>query len=375
MKKTEILKLLKIRKNYISTEVLSKLSSHAFPNVVELKEELEILKNEQQLAKKIHENSSNDIKKLDCNHEVRITYHNLFTSHSTCTLCGKSINGDNCLNGTIYNDVNRNRYYASFPGSYDDEDYGFVQGIEEETTHTYILDILNNYNDDEEVDLVQEIKKLGLKDCTIYEKPFKKENYILIIGGSNKQYISSSSYLTSKSENLSMELAHYFTGLAKVNVEVIDSPEILASKKFQEYFPYQYSNTKFVPYDTYEEVIKEIESLSKFCPFDIIIDVSNLNKYDVNDSKINQSKVNLDLNNLFPNSFIISIAEFANLSKKELLEKLKERILEFNMVVGYDIDYRNKAKFYSLQNEKSELKEHDELYNLCDEVKKLVLKK
>ena len=62
--------------------------------------------------------------------------------------------------------------------------------------------ITNNYNDDEEVDLVQEIKKLGLKDCTIYEKPFKKENYILIIGGSNKQYISSSSYLTSKSENL-----------------------------------------------------------------------------------------------------------------------------------------------------------------------------
>lgn len=375
MRKIEILKLLKFRQDYISTEVLSKLSNHVFPNIAELKNEFDILKEEQQVAKEIHENSCNDIQNLECNHEVRITYHNIFTSHSKCTLCGKSINGDNCLNGTIYNDVNRNRYYASFPGSYDDEDYGFVQGVEEETTHKYILDILNNYNDEDEVDLVQEIKKLDLKECTIYEKPFKKENYILIIGGSNKQYISSNSYLTSKIENISMEIAHYFTGLAKANVEVLDSPEILASKKFQEYFPYQYSNSKFVPYNTYEELIKEINSLSGFCPFDLIIDVSNLNKYDVNDNQIKQTKIDLGLNNLFPKSFIISIKEFENLSKKEILEKLKEKILEFNILVGYETDCRNNGKFYSLQNEENELKEHNKLYDLCDEVKRLVLKK
>ena len=375
MKKKEILKLLNLRKDYTRTDVLFKLGSHVFPNIVDLKEEFQILKNEQQVAKEIHETSDKDIKELKCNHEVRITYHNIFTSHSSCTLCGTSINGDNCLNSTIYNDVNRNRYYASFPGSYDDEDYGFVQGVEEETIHKYILDILNNYTDEDEVDLVQEIKKLDLKDCTIYEKPFKKENYILIIGGSNKQYIGAGSYLTSKLKSLSLEIAHYFTGLSKVNVEVIESPESLALKKFQELFPYQYSNTKFVPYNTYEEIIKEINSLSGFCPFNLIINISNLNKYEVENGQIKQSKLDLNLKNLFPNSIVLSITEFQNLSKKEILEKLKEKILEFNMVIGYSTDYRDKSKFYSLQNGEDELKEDNELYNLCDKVKKLVFEK
>ncbi len=375
MKKKEILKLLNLRKEYNKTEVLSKFSKHFFPNNVELKEEFEVLKKEQQAALELHENSRNEIEKLECNHEVRITYNNIFTSNSRCTLCGKSINGDNCLNGTIYNDVNRNRYYASFPGSYDDEDYGFVQGVEEETTHNYMLSILEKYNDDEEVDLVSELKKLNLNDCTIYEKPFKREYYVLIIGGSNKQYISPDSYITSKSNSISMELAHYFTGLAKVNVEVIDSTETLSSKNFQDYFPHQYSGLKFVPYNTYEELVKEVNSLVNFCPFDLIIDLSNLNKYDVNDNKISESKKDLNFKNLFPFSFVINMKESKNLSSKEMLQILKEKILEFDMVAGYSMDNRDKPKIYSLVKEDDILNENNDIYGFCDSIKKLTLTK
>lgn len=375
MKKKEILKLLSLRKDYNKTEILSKFSNYFFPNNVELKEEFEVLKIEQQVAKELHENSGKKIEKMKCNHEVRITYNNIFTSNSRCTLCGKSINGDNCLNGTIYNDVNRNRYYASFPGSYDDEDYGFVQGVEEETTHNYILTILEEYNDEDEVDLVSELKKLNPNDCTIYEKPFKKEYYVLIIGGSNKQYISSDSYITSKPNQISMEIAHYFTGLAKVNVEVIDSTETLSSKIFQEYFPHQYSGSKFVSYNTYEELIKEVNSLVNFCPFDLIIDLSNLNKYEVNNNKISESKINLNLKDLFPCSFVINMEEIKNVSEKEILQILKEKILEFDMAAGYSIDNRNKPKIYSLEKEENAIKKNDEVYGFCDSVKKLALTK
>ncbi len=375
MKKKEILNLLNLRSTYINTEVLSNLGKHFPLNVLDLKNEIDILKKEQESAILLHKNSEEEIRKLECNHEVRLSYSNMFGTNSECVLCGKKINGDNFLNGTIYNDVNRNRYYASFRGDYNDEDEGLIPGVQESTIHSYILDILKNYDSEDEIDLVQEIKKLNLEDSKIYEKPFKKENYILIIGGSSKQYISKDSYITSLKNDLSIELSHYFLGISKTNVELIDSPDIITSKKFQEKFPYQSSNLKFVPYENYNELLKEINSLSGFCPFDLIINLANLNKYNISNGNVYQEDIDLKLKDFFPNSFIINMRQIDGLSDIEMLEKLKQFIMEYNLVVGYkDIGSNNKS-FYSFDVNKDNIENGVQVSSLCDSIKKLVFKK
>lgn len=375
MKKKEILNLLNLRTTYINTEVLSNLGTHFPLNVLELKNEIDILKKEQESAVLLHKESAEEIKKLDCDHEVRLSYSNMFGTNSECVLCGKKINGDNFLNGTIYNDVNRNRYYASFRGGYNDEDEGFIPGVEESTIHGYILDILKNYNSEDEIDLVQEIKKLNIDDCKNYERPFKKENYILIIGGSSKQYISKDSYISSSKNDLSIELAHYFLGISKTNVELIDSPDIIASKKFQENFPYQSSNLKFISYENYNELLNEINSLSGFCPFDLIINLANLNKFNISNGNIFQEEIDLKLKKLFPNSFIINMRQMDGLSDIEILEKLKQLIREYNLVVGYKNKSPNNNSFYSFDVNKDNIEDGVQISSLCDNIKRLVFKK
>lgn len=375
MKKKEILNLLNLRSTYKNTEVLSNLGKHFPLNVLDLKNEIDILKKEQESAILLHKNSEEEIRKLECNHGVRLSYSNMFGTNSECVLCGKKINGDNFLNGTIYNDVNRNRYYASFRGDYNDEDEGLIPGVQESTIHSYILDILKNYDSEDEIDLVQEIKKLNLEDSKIYEKPFKKENYILIIGGSSKQYISKDSYITSLKDDLSIELSHYFLGISKTNVELIDSPDIITSKKFQEKFPYQSSNLKFVPYENYNELLKEINSLSGFCPFDLIINLANLNKYNISNGNVYQEDIDLKLKDLFPNSFIINMRQIDGLSDIEMLEKLKQFIMEYNLVVGYKDNSSNNKSFYSFDVNKDNIENGVQVSSLCDSIKKLVFKK
>ncbi len=375
MKKRDIINLLNLRATYINTTTLSNLGTHFPLNVLELKNEIDILKKEQELAVELHKQSEQEIKKLECTHEVRLTYSCIFGCNSECVLCGKRINGDNFLNGTIYNDVNRNRYYVSFQGDYNDVDEGFIPGVEESIIHKYILEISKRYNDEDDIDLVQEFKELNLEDCKIYERPFKKENYILIIGGSNKQYISNDSYISSLRTDLSIELSHYFLGISKTNVELIDSPENISSKKFQENFPYQSSNFKYISYEDSDELLKEIESLSGFCPFDLIINLANLNTYVISNGNIFKDEIDLKLKELFPNSFIINMKQIDNLSDREVLEKFKQLILEYNLIVGYKNNISNNKTFYTLEENKENIVDGIQISSLCDNIKKLVFKK
>jgi hypothetical protein len=203
-----------------------------------------------------------------------------FGSISECVLCGQRINGDHLLNGTIYNDANRNRYYASFLGTYEDEEDGLVKGTNEDTIYKYINQILIGKDEDEEIDLVQEMKRANIEKCNIIDNPFKKEYYILIIGGSNRKMISNGNYITSPSQDISLHLAYYLKGLPNTNVEIIDNPETFKLDQYHKYFPYGPSSSmKCVSYETIQELMKEVNNLSTFCPFNLIIDASNLNDY------------------------------------------------------------------------------------------------
>lgn len=370
MKKKEIVELINLRKKYLKSEELTKFRDYMFPNIPGLKEEFDVLKKEYKAALIENKEALENSKNISCSHDVRNSYHGLFFSSSRCSICGKSINGNNCSNGTIYNDINRNRYYASFDGSYEDEDEGFIKGIDEEEIHEYIFDILKEFNDNDEVDLVSEFKKKNYANCIIHEEPYKQEYYILIIGGANRKILLDGSYITSINMDISLELAHYFSGIPKINMEVLDNPEIFTSQKCKEYFPYQYSNQKLQSYYNYEELIKEINSLAGSCPFDLIINTSNIADYTICDGDISKKEISLELEKLFPNSFIVNISNNQRISQIELLKKLKENISFCDMAASY-----GEGKIYSISEKDNNIVEDKPLEKFCDEIKVKIFKK
>lgn len=376
MKKYEILKLIEaneiIKKN---NDLLSITRDKRFenilidkecwfPNIEELKNEFNILAEEVQNAldetifyKKYIENSG-------CNHEIRLEHFGLFSHHSRCILCGKIATGDNCISWE--DSINRNKYCVDLVAKYqDDEDYDYVSdGYTNEQVYKIIINILKDKKDDDEVDLVQEFKKLNLQNCKINKEKKITENYILIIGGSNKQFVDNESYLYKKGLKIGLDFIKYFSGLLNTKVELIDNGEILESGNFKKIFPRKNYNLKFTDYTTTDE-LEKILSYQKEIPFEVIIDLSELYEYKINDGIISKESYSLKLNEWFPNSHIIRIG---NLSKKRLeeLSQYLKNIHDFDNLYVYQ-----NGKYYYLENDKIE---SDTLENACEKIKKLLRK-
>lgn len=372
MNKIEIIKIIQANRQINKNkEILSIITDkrldrvkdkyYWFPKIEELQKEFDILSHEIESAIKENNQNENYIKKCNCDHSVRLEYYGLFSDTYKCVFCGESISSDNCVNWEY--SINRNKYCASLVAKYqEDEDYGYIKdGYTKEQIYEIIMNILKDKNDDEEIDLVQEFKSLNLLNSKINEDKKVNENYILIINGSNKHYIDNESYLYKNGTKLGLDFIKYFSGILNTKVELIDNNEVLLSEEFKEYFPSNNYNLKFTKYDT----ISELESIlknQKDISFKLIIDLSELYKYSVENSVITKENYKLNISDYFPNSKIIKIG---NLSKKSL-EELSVYLHSFDNHYAYQNE-----TYYCLED--NDIKSMD-LESTCNKLKKLLKK-
>lgn len=333
-----------------------------FPKIDDLKEEFDILSKEVENSLDESRKYEKIIQNSSCNHEVRLEHYGLFGSHTVCIFCGKSISSDNCVNFEY--SINRNRYCVNLIAKYqDDDDYWDVsRGYTNEDVYKIIMNILKSKKDDEEVDLVQEFKKMNLKHCRINEEKTVNENYILIIGGTNKQYIDKESYIYKKSLKKSLDFFNYFSKLLNTKVELIDNIEVFLDNDKEKYFPNHNYNLKFMSYETVSDLEKNLLS-QKELPFKLIIDMSELYDYKISNDSITKESYNLGLDKYFPNSKIIKISNLSNKSLEELSEYLKNNL---EKIYAY---YDN--KYYYKENTQINF---ETLENACGKIKKLLKK-
>lgn len=344
MKKREILDLIKSNRIIKKNELLLSLTRNKnfqnikldeelwFPLIPELKEEFNILRKEVVETEKESNECQKIIAKSKCNHEVRLKHFGIFGSHSNCIFCNKTIMSDNCVNWEY--SINRNRYCIDFIAKYqDEEDYEYVEeGYTKEQIYLLIEEILKTKNDYEEIDLVQELKKLNLNNSEVKEKPYQKENYILIISGTNKYYVNNDTYLYKKKKsNIAIELLKYFSKLLNTKIELIDSDK--------HNIDYQNSKIKIEQYDTIEDINKLLNQQQEI-PFKIIIDISELYEYSIQNNSVEKKEVELNLEEMFPNSKVIKIKIFSNKKEEEIINYIKKQQLTTYI-------YQNKNYYYS----------------------------
>lgn len=371
MKKREIINLIEANRKIIENKDLVNMTKETtqlgftynrkiwLPNVEELKEEFEILKSEILDAINITEENEKIIKESKCSHEIRLEYWDCFTSSYKCIFCGNYVSSDNDV--TFGHSINRNRRTVTFVAKDQDKDI-IEEGFTEEDVYKLIIEILKDKDDDEEIDLVNEFKKLNLPKCEIDERKKVNENFILIIGGTNKENLENGTYITTNVSHINSEFIKYFRGLLYTKIETIENEEYLNSSEFKKSFSNTDFDLKLTQYNTIEELIKAL-NYEKEIPFKIIIDMTNLYSYKIKDNKLIKEKQVLNLSEIFPNSYIIKIED---LSKKEL-EEIKTILMNMkqeNESYGYDGE-----TYYYL--EEGELEETD-LNGTLKRIKKLL---
>ena len=375
MKKSEILKLIEanktIKKNcallsltrdkMVKTLLIDK--EYWFPNIDELKEEFDVLREEVQSSLDETANCKKYIQSMGCKHEVRLKYFGLFGGDSRCIFCDEIIAPNNCT--SFEYSINRNKYCVDLVAKYQDyDDYDDVEdGYTDEGVYEIIINILKDKEDDEEIDLVQEFKKLNLKNCKINEEKKVTENYILIIGGSNKQFVDDESYLYKKGLRVGIDFVKYFSSLLNTKVELIDNSETLESDDLKALLKDNY-NLKLTSYNTTEELEKILLKQRKI-PFKIIIDLTELYEYKVSNDTITKESVVLKLDEYFPNSHIIRIGNLSRMSLEELSNFLK------STKNSSDLYAYQSNKYYYLKDD--EIKS-DNLENTCGKIKRLLKK-
>jgi len=385
VKKREIIELINLNQT-IKKYDKSRDTSMLFININELKEifgelqeEFNVLQREIDTARKIVEDSKRAISLCKCDHQVRLQYSGCFINHSKCVLCNKEINGDNHYSSTIYNDVNRNRYTVMFKANFYDEnaECDLTDGYYKDDVYKIILDILEHRDDEEEIDLVQEIKKLNLDKCKVDERKKDKQYYILIVSGSNKQMISDRGYITSDKIPISTEFSYCLTGIPRVNVEVFDNKDAFISTEFKEKFGKNRSdNTRFVEYNTIEEFKREIDR-EKEVPFDIIIDMSSLYEYRIDNGEIISKKIDIDFKEIFPDSYVIKIDDYGKKNNIELLKLLNDKLLTYSEAYGYirknrNSFYASEEDFYMARDDNIRTADIDDV---CKNIRRVLVKR
>lgn len=342
MKKKDILRIIELNRTISKNQKLISLTRHErfpnikideeywFPDISDLNQEFAILK--QEIKEAIEENqlSIQTLKELtqDCSHTVRLQTNSFMISSSTCIFCKTHIYGDNTGDAnTIYNDINRNRNCVMFTEDRYDENYeDYIEGYTFQEVYDIILKILETKDNDEEIDLIQEIKQLKLDKCYVDERPIEKEYYVLIIGGSNTIKINENSFMTSNKTLTGAKLAKLLGGIPKIKVELLENPDTYSKDDFKKIFPYtNIVGYRFFTYESIEDLEKKLKN-EKDVPFTLIINASNLQEFTISNNQITTTSHNLNLSTLFPNSHIIDLLNYHDKDEKEILTDLKEKI-------------------------------------------------
>lgn len=379
MKKKEILELINAKQiiaknqnllstiqNNIFNYVHYESEKFWFPNIPELKDYFDILKKELMDAKNQTEEAENTIKQTKCTHEVRLNYHSLFISTNTCVLCGHHASSDNCI--SFKESLYRNKHTVTFSAKYQEDDDGPYE-VKDGKTSSELLEIitsiLNNYELDSEIDLVQEFSKLDLKGMTLNQETRKQENYILIIGGTNRQYIDKNKevYLSQKRKLDSTNFIKYFNGVLNTKIAVIEQKDVLKQKDIKQ-IEKDDQRIFFQDYNTLDGLDSALYQVENI-PFKLIIDLTELYDYQLQDENVTYSTHELNLKEQFPNSHIIRIRPLDE-EKIEVEEALKQA----NINEIYQTNEKN-PEYYYLDQEEVKKKDTEET---CNHLKMLLRK-
>lgn len=288
---------------------LAKDEKYWLPNIKGLESQLETLKKEIRNAQEENDKALNDLK--PCTHEVRIsTYEDLGigdTETHKCVLCGKYIAKPRKNNWYENTNAVVIKNKEQFDGDYW---YSYEKGMSKKEIMNIITNILNKYNDEDEIDLIKEFANLSLenKDINIYDQTKNNHKFILIIGGSNINILEGDSkyYLTKDISDISIKFLKHFSNILNTKIVLIDRQETIKKAIFDEYRKNDWIILK--PYEYLEEIEKEL-TLLKNTPFKIIIDLSDFYKLNISDNQIKEERYPLNLKQYFPNSEIFEITE------------------------------------------------------------------
>lgn len=211
---------------------------------------------------------------------------------------------------------------------YDENYEDYIEGYTKEKVYQIILKILDGNDDDENIDLLEEIKALNLDKCYVETSELEKKYYVLIIGGSNKEMIDVDSFITNSKITTGTILTHLLEGLPQVKVELLENSDTYSSQELKKVFPYtNICGYRFFTYTTLKELQEKLQS-KQHVPFDLIINTANLHSFSITDNKLTTTHSPLDLHTLFPNSYIINIQDFHTQDNKELLIHLISKIIK-----------------------------------------------
>lgn len=371
MKKKDIINLIKVRNTLDKYNGLLEISKDGklsedkwFPNILELNDEFEVLKKEVKKAIKETKKAKKMQEKANCNHEVRIyssSDNMIFWREYECVFCKEKITSDNVSNWEL--DTSRNKHTVTISNKFDDK--GFIdndEGYTKEEIFKYILDILKKYNDEDEVDLVEEFSKLNLRNCKINKEVKNPDDFILVIGGSNS-FVINNLYIEGPYSRESIEVFNYFSNLLKTKVKILGNKKLFTSNLFRKSFDDNNRFTSYTCYETLEDLEDALKSLQKV-PFKLVFDLSKLFEIEIKDNAIEKKDIDLDLKKLFPEAIIIKAKNIEDLNI-ELLKEILYKENDENYYVYKDSEY------YSLKDNNIE---KDALENICKKTK-LLLKK
>lgn len=371
MKKKDIINLIKASNTLNKYKKLSEISKDGklnedkwFPDIPELNNEFEVLKKEVKKANKNVEKAKKLQEKSNCNHEVRIyssSDNMTFWREYECVFCKERITSDNVSNWEL--DTSRNKHTVTLSNKYDDD--GFIdddEGYTKEEIFKYILDILKNYNDDDEVDLVQEFSKLHLRNCKINMEEKNPDDFILVIGGANSFDINNL-YIEAPFSRESIEVFNYFSNLLKTKVKILGNKKLFTSNLFRKSFDENNRFTSYTCYESLEDLENALNSLQKV-PFKLVFDLSSLFDIEIKDDNLLKKDIYINLKKYFPNATIIKVESVEDLNL-EILKEMLYKENDENYYVYKDNEY------YSLNDDKIN---KDTLENVCKKTK-LILKK
>lgn len=330
------------RRYYDSSFELQRImNGTVIPDIPEVQEQLNILKEEMIGVSQKSEKARKLINDIKCTHDVRLTQYSLGDVHY-CVFCGENIYGEGWGNWELSR--YRNAHCVNLV-DIDQSEADISGGYSTTDVFKIIDDILKDKDDDEEIDLVEEFSKLNLPYCEINNKKVYPETFIMIIGGTNTYKLSKDVYTSRARLEISKTICEFFTGQLDTKVLLIDNPNV--TNKLKDYS----RNLKTESYDSLKTINDLLDQHKE--DYKLIIDISELYDYKIKDNELKAKEIDLKLKEKFPNAKVIRIKNFTKKNAVEITEFFKDKMDEDTY------GYQNNKYYHSEDGKCEALNEND----------------
>lgn len=317
-----------------------------FPNIPELKEEFDVLKKELLEAKTKTDKANDQLDKISCSHEIRLRYYNLFGSSTSCVFCGYSSPGDSFKEP--FDIENHCAAFDSYLQYGDDGYYNIENGYKYEDIFKILDKILENTTD-EEIDILSEIKKLNLQRCTVNEDPIRKTYYVLLVGGYNNLTIDKNFHIK-KNDSLPIYPAlEYFSGLLRTKVYILTNENVNEYLDLKDYEDNNFRTVRISCYDDLDSLKGKLKFLDDI-PFELVIDLSSLNNYEIVDNDICIKPISFPWKEYFPNAKVVRGEDIRNIPDFQNILLSLEQNSSYDFVYGVGSNNRKDKRVVYLEN-------------------------